>query len=635
MNPADESQERRERLRALNDEVTQLAKHLSPRPQESALREWIVDRLTNLILRDILGWSENDARVAIFGSQATGLCLPDSDVDLVVQHNSLNNNSVLAYIHQAIVSRPGLIAEPGSEDLILQARVPVLKFKSCIGKLKVDISANNTSGESSSTLVRKWVTVDYSPHLRPLALIIKYWVQIKGFAEVYTGGLGGYSILNMLVSVIQHFPPNAISSHPLARILLAFFETFGVKFDYHRRAISVRLARHIDRPPEVYRMGYGSRASDLRLYIEDPTDTSNNVSKGTFRMEEIRKAMQIAYVVLDDGLEGLFYPRDGKLISEVVEVDMVLDRWRDQVCDEWDAFVAGFDNVDEWKMMVGDPGYDDQHGYEFEEVRGRSMSSDWNGESRATAVSPSTAVQYECTPTPVEEARLIGEKSRKKKRRERSRDRSERRTRKYHKKRRRKDRSEMSTERSLERERDGGNRGDDERKSNDRVENEDVDQDFRSRGDRKSRSRSRSRSRRHRSKNSKKSKSRRRTRSRSRSRSRTPDKRRDPSPYGPPRESEPNSHENNKEGRSRSCSRDRSSRRSKRRRSRTRFRSRSRSNRDRSRQSGSKDERDGSKSPPISPSGGASGRGLDEDMGGKEEADVKRIGEEDTSGPGI
>ncbi|KAI8799647.1 hypothetical protein BJ742DRAFT_875152 [Cladochytrium replicatum] len=309
----------------------------------------------------------------------------------------------------AIVSRPGLISELGSEDLILEARVPVLKFKSVNGSHKIDISANNTSSPNQRAC--------RGLHLRSRRLLI----------------------LNMLVSVIQHLPSNALSSHPLARILLAFFETFGVKIDYHRRAIAVRLARHIDRPPEVYRMGYGSCASDLRLKIEDPTDTSNSVSKGTFRMEEIRKAIQVAL------RRWIGFWIGGGI------------RCATSGTRSWRGL-----NVDEWKMMVRDPGYEDPRGYEFEEVRGRSMSTGWNGEAHATALSPATTAEYECTPTPVE-VDVNGETSRGKKKRER--EGSIRTWRKGHKKRRRKDRSERLREWSAELERgDDKNDDDDERK---------------------------------------------------------------------------------------------------------------------------------------------------------------------------
>ncbi|KAJ1547013.1 hypothetical protein HK096_004443, partial [Nowakowskiella sp. JEL0078] len=343
-----------ERVLQLNKEVSQLAKELSPRPQEIELRSWVVSKLEWLVRR-VLKWTEETASVTIFGSLQTQLYLPQGDVDIVINHRYMNAASgkdkktinildltVQEALRSLAKNAPWNICDQNSIELLLHIRIPILKFKTRIGGLRVDITANNTSGKSSSYIVSQWVDVSYSPNLRPLTLVLKSWMTKHGFAEVFTGGLGGYALVNMLVSVMQHAGSILKDDDaPLAKILFLFFETFGFEFDYRTKGISVRLGKFVDKPHEIHRIGYSIKGdTGVRLYIEDPTDTSNNISKGTFRMDEIREAIMNAYLRLDAALDGqLVSNKESGILGEILELDSEIQEWRQNVCLDWDEFV--------------------------------------------------------------------------------------------------------------------------------------------------------------------------------------------------------------------------------------------------------------------------------------------------------
>jgi predicted nucleotidyltransferase len=71
---------------------------MSPTPEEHALRQNVVERIRNVVLKL---WPES--RVEIFGSFRTGLYLPTSDIDLVVIGNWDNNILPLRTLEQALM----------------------------------------------------------------------------------------------------------------------------------------------------------------------------------------------------------------------------------------------------------------------------------------------------------------------------------------------------------------------------------------------------------------------------------------------------------------------------------------------------------------------------------------------------
>lgn len=68
-------------------------------------------------------------------------------------------------------------------------------------KLKVDIILESTSGVDSASVINGFVKK--YPVVRPLSLIIKHLLAIRGQNEVFTGGLGGYAIVCLIVSFLQ------------------------------------------------------------------------------------------------------------------------------------------------------------------------------------------------------------------------------------------------------------------------------------------------------------------------------------------------------------------------------------------------------------------------------------------------
>jgi len=71
----------------------------------------------------------------------------------------------------------------------------------CSGRFAVDISLNQTNGIQAGRVVNR--LLQQMPALQPLIMIIKLFLSQRSMNEVYTGGLGSYAIVCMVVSFLQ------------------------------------------------------------------------------------------------------------------------------------------------------------------------------------------------------------------------------------------------------------------------------------------------------------------------------------------------------------------------------------------------------------------------------------------------
>ncbi len=78
------------KLVLLHDEIVNFAKLMAPQPHELKVRQDLVAKVANLIEKTFGG--KEKCTIDVFGSQATGLLLPTSDVDLVITLPEYNND---------------------------------------------------------------------------------------------------------------------------------------------------------------------------------------------------------------------------------------------------------------------------------------------------------------------------------------------------------------------------------------------------------------------------------------------------------------------------------------------------------------------------------------------------------------
>jgi non-canonical poly(A) RNA polymerase PAPD5/7 len=226
---------------SLHKEVIDFYEWVKPRDFEHTVRADLITRLQKELER-----LEPGGRLKPFGSFAGGLYLPTGDMDLVFLRSSFRGTRISANGRLAkprldtvrtfanFIRKQGLAQ--GMVKAIVNAKVPIIKFVDRVSGLRVDLSFDNDTGVTANETFHKW-KLQY-PAMPILVSIIKHFLMMRGLNDVAFGGLGGFSIICLVTSLVQHFP-SASQPPNLGLMLLEFFNLYGNLFNRHNIAIKL------------------------------------------------------------------------------------------------------------------------------------------------------------------------------------------------------------------------------------------------------------------------------------------------------------------------------------------------------------------------------------------------------------
>jgi len=220
-----------------------------PRDFEERIRSELIDELKGFCRKL---WPS--AEVYPFGSFPTGLFLPTSDMDLVVLSDQvLNHTGPPLYSSKKHLFQFGhALRNSGGTyryqmEFISRARVPLVKFVDGRTCLKVDISFEQDSGLQGVKTFSAWK--EQYPAMPILVTLVKHLLCMRGLNEPVNGGIGGFSVICLVVSMFQMMPQVQSESmdtlHHLGDLFMQFLDLYGNKFDYRRLAISLDPPRYI------------------------------------------------------------------------------------------------------------------------------------------------------------------------------------------------------------------------------------------------------------------------------------------------------------------------------------------------------------------------------------------------------
>ena len=275
----------------LHRELMAFDNWLAPSYAEHEVRSMVIELIARAIKSQ---W--RDAQVFAFGSQQTKLYLPQGDIDLVVVSDSMEHarrESTLRSMASCL--RKNNLAT--DVQVIARAKVPIVKFVCTYAKLKVDISINQTNGLAAAKYVNSWLY--RSPCIRPLVMTVKHLLVQRGMSEVFSGGLGSYSVIIMVISFLQLHPKLQRDEIDPARnlgvLFLEFLELYGKYFGYDNVGISIRgKGGYFSKA----RRGWKDERRPFMLSIEDPHDPTNDISKGSYNIISIRSALAGAFDII-------------------------------------------------------------------------------------------------------------------------------------------------------------------------------------------------------------------------------------------------------------------------------------------------------------------------------------------------
>jgi len=279
-----------------HEEVKALVERLYPDEEDKNKRKTTVKQLRKIV-KSVFPSSS----VSIFGSSAVDLYLPCSDIDVVVHNCNSSKKTMYKLAHS--LHQSGFASDT---QVIAKAKVPVIKCEVPSEELsRIDISFGHTSGLDAIPQIQTYV--NEFVNLTPLVFFLKMYLLQRGLNEPYTGGLGSFALILMIVSYFQHFGSQKATSAcdskdpneaDLGTLLLGFFQLYGKKFNFFTTAISTIGRGSYFRKPERTSSAYSESPQSHVPFIVDPIDSENNVTRSATQMDLIRSEFAESYRIL-------------------------------------------------------------------------------------------------------------------------------------------------------------------------------------------------------------------------------------------------------------------------------------------------------------------------------------------------
>ena len=258
-------------------------------------------------------------KVNLYGSYCTGLCLPWSDIDIVISHNpSYGEEYFLNKLYMKLTKKNWV----ESHKFIENANVPIIKLVSNDKfNFHIDISVENDKhfGLKTVELVKSYMKT--YPVLKPIILALKTLLANGNLNNPYTGGLSSYGLILMIVSYIQskieNKKYNSESPTILGDTFINVLGYYGIVFNFNKFIIITYPVNNDNINGNDKELSYSLGSNSHELIIIDPLNKQNNVAKSTFQYMNIKMAFMIAYMVAKEDCEcGCHYEGIQNKLSE-------------------------------------------------------------------------------------------------------------------------------------------------------------------------------------------------------------------------------------------------------------------------------------------------------------------------------
>lgn len=274
----------------LHEEILDFFDFMQPSPSDLSSREEVISRMRK-IARDL--WENSE--VSVFGSYETGLWLPNSDLDLLVQTGTNEKSEDLINNFAFSICKLGMASEM---DRILSATVPILKMKDKATGIYLDICFNIENGLQGVGLVKDYLA--RYPQAKYLVCVVKYFLKQRGLNDTYSGGIGSFLLFCMVICSIQQHPALRSERKNYARFtlghyLMYFFKLFGEELNYESTGISIRGEGAFFKKSSK---NWTYFDKENYLSVECPQNPENDLGKSSYSIELVKKSFSHAYKLL-------------------------------------------------------------------------------------------------------------------------------------------------------------------------------------------------------------------------------------------------------------------------------------------------------------------------------------------------
>lgn len=376
----------------LDTEILNFTQWLELTPAENAARA----RLTNALI-DLIQQANPGLLVEAFGSQATGLLMPNSDIDIRISDPTVENQtfpgdpsdkdakrawaaeisgrrkSTLISHLRAIQSSLAKHEDYEKVEINVSAFVPLIKAVHKHTGLNVQIVASRDTSASREA-IKKYLA-EY-PTLKPVFMVLKTTLHLRNLSDPWYGGFGSYTLFMMCVAALKHSDAqqqekqeaeqnsNNALYHTLKQRSLShdFLHTlnFWANIDTTKVAVSVEpfamfqkrarqhwrdiIARKTDKSLFArHAMAVPHPKKPYILHLQDPVDPYNNLGRSALAIKDLQATFTKLYDDLTWEMQDPNRRHDGSaLLKSFVgkseryfdEMRLPVDLWGEQFVDE-------------------------------------------------------------------------------------------------------------------------------------------------------------------------------------------------------------------------------------------------------------------------------------------------------------
>lgn len=297
----------------LHKEICDFFEFVRPYEYEEAVRQDLITRIEKATRQAYIPGA-NNVEIKCFGSFAAGLYLPTADMDLVAVSPAYLRTGRKSFCQSRkpmfnlsdYLQNAGIAAR-GGVTVLHKTRVPIIKFSDKNSGIKVDISFENDSGLHANQTFQEW-KAQY-PDMPVIVVLIKQMLAMRGLNEVFSGGIGGFTIICLVVSMMQLMPElQSGSMEPnmhYGDLLLNFLDLYGNKFDIRATGITMNPPGYFDKKNEPRRSQHPQR-----LTIIDPNKPDNDISGGSSRIDAVLDCFRHAHSQLQRRLAEIHQGRN-------------------------------------------------------------------------------------------------------------------------------------------------------------------------------------------------------------------------------------------------------------------------------------------------------------------------------------
>ena len=255
--------------------------------------------------------------VKIYGSYATGLSLPWSELDIVIINRNQTKNQIEEVILKNLCFRFREKIWVNSIKFLENQPISIIKIitSNDFGSIHINISIQDDKhyGLKCVNLIKSYLK-EYNV-LLPLVLALKTILKNANLNNNNSGGLSSYGLILMVVSYIQSKRDNNNLNDDevdiIGKTFHGFLGHYGIHFDFNKYVILTYPIKDNNNTPIIDKdsvFNFGSNSHEL--IIVDPLNNKNNVAQKTYQFMNLKMAFMIAFMITKEDCEcGCHYGR--------------------------------------------------------------------------------------------------------------------------------------------------------------------------------------------------------------------------------------------------------------------------------------------------------------------------------------